>query len=163
MVSEEQLLRVQGFSERVIKTLLECCKPVTRAIYRKVWKRFNSWLAEQGQVEPGIPAVLDFYQAGVELGLFFSTLKVQAAALSVFLQISLQQDRFVKHFFKALSRPRPVKVRACPSWDLSLVLSALTKSPFEPLEKSDVKWVVLETAFLIAITSARRVSELQAL
>lgn len=69
MVSEEQLLRAQGFSERVIRTLLECRKPVTRAIYAKVWKRFNYWLVEQGLNHAGIPAVLDFLQTGVELGL----------------------------------------------------------------------------------------------
>lgn len=55
-----------------------------------------------------------------------------------------------------------MKVWACPTWDLSLVLGALTGSPFE-LEKSEVKWVVLKAVFLISITSARRVSELQAL
>ncbi|XP_040179243.1 uncharacterized protein LOC120913408 [Rana temporaria] len=163
VVSEEQLLRAQGFSERVIKTLLQCRKPVTRAIYAKYWKRFCSWLKEQGLDQPGIPAILDFLQAGVELGLSPSTLKVQVAALSIFLQDSLQQNPFIKSFFKALSRSKPARVTACPSWDLSLVLKALSESPFEPLEESVLKWVTLKTVLLVAVTSARRVSELQAL
>lgn len=65
----------------MIKTLLECRKPVTWAVYAKVRKRFSSWL--QGLKHPGIPAVLDFLKADVELGLSISTLKVQAPALSV--------------------------------------------------------------------------------
>ena len=79
------------------------------------------------------------------------------------METPLQQDRFVKNFFKSLTRSKPTKVRACPSWDLSLVLRALTNKPFEPLEESSLKHVTLKTAFLVAIASARRVSDLQAL
>lgn len=35
--------------------------------------------------------------------------------------------------------------------------------PFEPLGGADLRWLSVKTAFLLAITSARRVSELQAL
>lgn len=35
--------------------------------------------------------------------------------------------------------------------------------PFEPMNQVDLKWVKLKTIFLVAITSARRVSELGAL
>lgn len=79
--------------------------------------RFGRGL-KQGLDNPGIPVVLDFLQAGVELGLSISTLK-------------------------ALVRSTPVRVRACPTWDLSLVLRALTGSPLEPLETSLLKWVGL--------------------
>ena len=53
-------------------------------------------------------------------------------------------------------KPRPIV--SFPKWDLSLVLQALTKSPFEPL-----KMLTLKTILLVAVTSARRISELQAL
>lgn len=42
-------------------------------------------------------------------------------------------------------------------------LIVLQHPPFEPLEKAELKWLPLKTAFLLAITSARRISELQAL
>ncbi len=35
--------------------------------------------------------------------------------------------------------------------------------PFEPLSLADIKWLSLKTAFLMAISSAKRVSELNAL
>ena len=50
-----------------------------------------------------------------------------------------------------------------PPWDLYLVLEALKHPPFEPLGNVALKWLSLKTAFLLAITSARRIGELHAL
>ncbi len=50
-----------------------------------------------------------------------------------------------------------------PQWDLNLVLSSLSCTPFEPLTDSAIKWLSLKSAFLLAIATARRVSELHAL
>ncbi|XP_040197924.1 uncharacterized protein LOC120930813 [Rana temporaria] len=163
LVSEEKILKAQGFSDKVIKTLVNCRKPVTRAIYSKVWKKFNSWLSENQRSTHDVPSILEFFQEGVDKGLSVSTLKVQAAAISVFLQFSLLENPTVARFFKSISRARPVVVRSCPTWDLSLVLQTLVEFPFEPLEDISVKLLTLKTIFLVAITSARRVSELQAL
>lgn len=50
-----------------------------------------------------------------------------------------------------------------PLWDFSLVVEALTRAPFEPLAQVSFKLLSLKTAFLLAITLARRVGDLQAL
>ncbi len=50
-----------------------------------------------------------------------------------------------------------------PPWDLELVLQALERPPFEPLESVDLKWLSIKTALLLALASAKRVGELQAL
>lgn len=47
-------------------------------------------------------------------------------------------------------------------WDLNLVLEYLTVPPFKPMEHSDLKWLLLKTVFLLAITLAKRVGELHA-
>ena len=52
---------------------------------------------------------------------------------------------------------------SAPQWDLPLVLEALVTEPFEPLELSSLKALSLKTALLLALTSARGVSELAAL
>ena len=57
-------------------------------------------------------------------------------------------------------RPQPVTL---PNWSLQPVLEALSKAPWEPIISADLKHVTLKTVFVLAITSARRVSELQAL
>src|SRR4029434_4954509 len=50
-----------------------------------------------------------------------------------------------------------------PSWDLLVVLRALTGPPFEPLETVDIKFVSLKIALLLALASAKRVGDMQAL
>lgn len=48
-------------------------------------------------------------------------------------------------------------------WDLNLDLTFLMCAPFEPLHNCPLRLLTIKTAFLVAITFAKRVSELQAL
>ncbi|XP_071980401.1 uncharacterized protein [Engystomops pustulosus] len=107
--------------------------------------------------------VLDFLQEGFDKGLRPSTLKVQVSALSAYFDTALAEHRWVKRFFQACTRLRPTVKESSPQWDLSLVLDALTSDPFEPNESNNLRFLTLKTAFLVAITSARRIGELQAL
>ena len=58
-------------------------------------------------------------------------------------------------------RHRPVKDKAIPNWDLSLVPVALTKPPFEPLRKASLKIPTFKTVFLMTLASGRRRGEVQ--
>ena len=60
-----------------------------------------------------------------------------------------------------LQRPRVTPV--LPQWALGIVLEALSKSPYEPLREASLKHLTLKTVFLLAMASAGRRSELQAL
>ena len=60
-----------------------------------------------------------------------------------------------------LQRPRVTPV--FPQWDLGIVLEALSKPPCEPLREASFKHLTLKTVFLLAMASAERCSELQAL
>ncbi|MGH0122087.1 UNVERIFIED_CONTAM: hypothetical protein FKN15_010501 [Acipenser sinensis] len=51
----------------------------------------------------------------------------------------------------------------CSEWSLDVVLEALRKAQLEPIHSIELKYLSMKTAFLVAITSAKRVSELQAL
>ncbi|XP_077326372.1 uncharacterized protein LOC143961088 [Lithobates pipiens] len=163
VVTEEQILKRKGLSDKLVTTLLGSRKDTTRAIYFKTWKRFNSWCLSKEFPPQEIFSVLEFIHEGMELGLAASTLKTQVAALSVFLERRLSQEQLIVRFFKALVRARPVPFKFFPKWDLSLVLRALTKEPFEPPAAATLRLWSLKLVLLVAITSARRVSELQAL
>ncbi|XP_071990832.1 uncharacterized protein [Engystomops pustulosus] len=161
---ESTFLRSKGLSYKVIKTLKNSRKPVTHAIYFKIWKKFCSWSKDMpNQGSPNICQILDFLQEGFEKGLRPSTLRVQVSALSAYFDTALTEHRWVKRFFQACSRLRPTVKDSSPQWDLSLVLDALTMGPFEPIDPSHMRFLTQKTAFLIAITSARRLGELQAL
>ena len=60
-----------------------------------------------------------------------------------------------------LQRPRVTPL--LPQWDLGIVLEALSEPPYEPLREASFKHLTLKTVFLLAMTSAGRHSELQAL
>ena len=50
-----------------------------------------------------------------------------------------------------------------PEWDVTLVLCSLTRAPYEPLRESSDRDLTLKTVFLLALASAKRVSELHGL
>ena len=50
-----------------------------------------------------------------------------------------------------------------PAWDLSMVLRFLNSSAFEPLSEASLRALSQKTLFLMALATAKRVGELQAL
>ncbi len=57
---------------------------------------------------------------------------------------------------------RPVRPTAVPSWDLSVALEGLVTAPFEPLESASDRILTLKVVLLLALTSLKRVGDLQA-
>ena len=47
-----------------------------------------------------------------------------------------------------------------PKLNLSVVLNELTEAPFEPMKDTDLKHLILKTAFLLALASGKRRSEI---
>ncbi|KAG6936020.1 hypothetical protein G0U57_013534, partial [Chelydra serpentina] len=76
---------------------------------------------------------------------------------------SVFSNPMVTRFLKGLERLHPPVRRPVPTWDLNLVITRLMGAPFEPMATCSMLYLSWKTAFLVAITSARRVSELRAL
>ena len=57
-------------------------------------------------------------------------------------------------------RDHPKSSRNLPKWNLSV---QLTKAPFEPMKDTDLKHLTLKTAFLLALVSGKRRSEIHAM
>lgn len=114
-----------------------------------------------------VATILEFLQSLLEDGHTPSTLRVYVAAIS--LRHVLVENAtvgcqwLVSSFLRGALRLRPPAAPRVPAWDLSLVLDVLSSSPFEPLAQADLKWLSMKTAFLLAVTSAKRVGELHAL
>ena len=51
------------------------------------------------------------------------------------------------------SREHPRRPKVLPQWDLSLVLMALTRAPFEPLQLAAPKFLAWKTFFLTLLPS----------
>lgn len=100
--------------------------------------------------------LLYFLQAGLDLGLGLSTLKVQVAAISAMTNNKWAKDPLVVQFFKAVKKISSVR-QTFSSWDLIIVLEALSNQPFAPSEVASLWNLTLKLA------SGKRVSELQVL
>lgn len=84
-----------------------------------------------------------------------NTLRDQANA-------DFRDDIFLRNLLSNFAVERPRSLRSLPQWDLSLVMSRLTRAPFEPLRSTTMQALSWKTAFLVALASAKRRSELRA-
>lgn len=153
----------------MVNTIASSRAPSTNALYANRWKLFSNWCLTQHE-EPRrcpLPTILLFLQSLFDKGLAPSTIRVYAAAISA--QHARVEGRtvgshpLVARFLKGALRLRPPRRSRVPTWDLPLVLQALCDAPFEPLLTADVSWLSMKTAFLLAVTSTKRVGELHAL
>jgi len=70
---------------------------------------------------------------------------------------------WIKAFLKGGKRLCPTQKNILPVWDLQLVLQALRGKPFEPMVSGRLNRLTWKVAFLVAIFTAKRIGELQAL
>ena len=74
----------------------------------------------------------------------------------------IAQSSDLHRLLSSFHRDRPKSSRNLPKWNLSVVLNELTKAPFEPMKDTDLKHLTLKTAFLLALASGKRHSEIHA-
>ncbi|KAI2657596.1 Transposon Ty3-G Gag-Pol polyprotein [Labeo rohita] len=162
-------LLASGLSTEVVETILQSRAPSTRKLYALKWRLFTSWCErhQQDPVNCPVGTVLEFLQDRLSAGLSHSTLKVYVAAIAAYHAplggLSVGKDPLVSRFLRGALRLRPPVRSRFPSWDLSLVLEALCRPPFEPIEEISDRHLTIKTVLLIAITSLKRVGDLQAL
>ncbi|KAI2653767.1 Transposon Ty3-G Gag-Pol polyprotein [Labeo rohita] len=134
-----------GLSTEVVETILQSRAPSTRKLYALKWKLFTSWCEERQQDPANCPVgtVLEFLQARFSTGLAHSTLKVYVAAISAYHAlldgVSVGKNPLVIRFLRGVLRLRPPTRPRVPTWDLTV------------------------TVLLLALTSLKRVGDLQAL
>ncbi|XP_070582571.1 uncharacterized protein [Erythrolamprus reginae] len=166
---ERGRLREHNLPDDIISTMQAARRPSTSRIYQATWSAFCKFCQENNMdlASASVLQVLGFLQAGLKRGLAPNTLRRQVAALSTVIRTgefrSLSFHPWIKDFLKGAANTNPPPIHRFPSWDLSLVLKALTGPPFEPLRSIALRLLTIKTAFLVAITSARRVSDISAL
>ncbi len=109
--------------------------------------------------------MLEFLQERLTAGAAATTLRVYVAAIAArreLDEVPLGRHRMVTAFMRGVRRLRPVCPTAVPSWDLSVVLESLVTAHFEPLESASERILTLKVALLLALTSLKRVGDLQA-
>ena len=76
--------------------------------------------------------------------------------------LHISQSSDLNRLLSSFHRDCPKSSRNLPKWNLSVVLNEFTKAPFEPVKDTDLKHLTLKTAFLLALASGKRRSEIHA-
>lgn len=165
----KQSIRANQFSEEVADLVAKSRRPSTRKVYDAKWAVFSNWCCKR-KIDPvsvTIKSVADFL-----LYLFrdkkcqISTIKGYRSTISNTLKFIsgrlIGSDPVLSELMKSFELQRPVQRSLTPKWNLSWVLLSLCEPPFEPLHKASRLHVTMKTAFLLALASARRRSEIHA-
>lgn len=77
--------------------------------------------------------------------------------------MDIGQNPALSSLLQCFFRANPRTSSSLPGWDLALVLMALSRPPFEPLEHCDANFLTWKTAFLVLLASGARRGEVHAL
>ena len=167
--TERRRLQAEGFSEPVIATIQQSVRASSSRQYNRLWKVFSDWCSGR-QLDPcsaPLPMVLTFLQSLINKGLAYRTIGVYRSAISKFHHningVPIGQHPKLHSFMRGVFNQNPPCRMLFPSWDINIVLKFLEKPPFVPLRNCSLQALTFKLVFLVAVSSARRCAELQAL
>ena len=165
----QRFTRAAGVSSAVAEQSSLARRPSSRALYQHWWSIYRSWCYDHGHSvsRPTLAKVADFlYWLRFTKGLSVSSLRGYRSALSAVFRFhlpSLSSDPVIRDLLRSFRLSSAERVLRPPAWDLSKVLQYLVTSAFEPLSRASFRALTLKTLFLLALATAKRVGELQAL
>ena len=169
MAHIDRCLETEGFSEKSRKLLASSWRKGTQKDYMCKFRLFCSWCREQ-QIDPYAASLKDcvnFLSYKFHQGTAYRTISgyrsMFSAVLSKVDNVPVGQHPYVIRLLRGVFNERPPVKKLVPEWDLLFVLGSLKEAPYEPLRKASLKYLTWKTCFLIAVTSFRRCSDLQAL
>ena len=158
-----------GFSPAVAGQLIFSRRLSTRLNYQARWGIYRKWCKDfhHRSSSPSIAKIADFLTYMFKnKGAALSTIKGYRAMLAAVFKFPLPEissSPVLKDLIRSfeISAPRPIFPP--PPWDLDKVLEFLSGPPFEPLARASFLDKTKKALFLLAMATAKRVSELQAL
>ena len=165
----EQSLIASGFSQEAAASIARPQRPSTLATYNDKWSKFCHWCAQRNfdPVKISVDQLAEFLLFLFKVKEFTpSTIAVYRTAISNTIKSVGGPDYGHNAALSAMLRnfliKKPPTRKLAPQWSLVLVLRALQKPPFEPLESVSLKALSCKTAFLVALASGSRSSEIHA-
>ena len=168
----KQNLRCKGFARRSTRAYVKMHRDSTVKAYNARWITFTKWCKQHHIHKPEVASVpniarfLSYLRDDRNLsgGSIANYLSAIGTVRDIATGVVLAKDTVLRGIIKGFKQQDVRKTRfRAPAWDLNLVLQALTKEPFEPLDSASLQHVTWKTAFLLSLATAARVSELHAL
>ena len=144
-------------------------RPSSLAAYQLHWSVYRSWCHSHGHSvsRPSLAKVAEFLtwlRSSRRLGV--SSIRGYRSMLSAVFRFhlpSLSSDPVLRDLFRSFKLSSAERVLRPPAWDLAKVLHYLNSSHFEPLSQASLRALSQKVLFLLALATAKRVGELQAL
>ena len=170
VASVRDSLRSRGVSENAIDLVEQAHRPGTKKVYKSRWKAWCKYCGEKG-FSPTSPSQVQLANYLAFLSkikkLSASAVKGHRSAISTTLKQlgrrSFSEDPLLRDIMKGASLQEARTRKRFPAWDVFTVLKMLRLPPYEPIESVELKFLAYKTAFLIALASGRRCSEIHAL
>ena len=161
--------RAAGFSSSVASQASLSRRPSSRKAYQLKWQVYRSWCHSHGHSvsRPSLSKVADFLcwlRSSKRLGV--SSIKGYRSILSAVFRFQLPSLSFhpvLRDLLRSFCLGSAERQLRPPAWDLSMVLRYLNTSAFEPLSVAPLRALTQKVLFLLALATAKRVGELQAL
>ena len=169
METIQRFVKAGGFSRHVAKQTALARKPSSRAGYQAKWLVYRRWCTTEGHSisRPSLPKIADFLfwlrrsrKLSVSAMMGYRSM-LSAVFRSVLPEIST--SAVLHDLLRSFRVEVPIRAVSPPAWNLLAVLEFLKSPIFEPLRQASLRDLTRKTLFLIALASAKRVSELQAL
>ena len=144
-------------------------RPSSRAGYQAEWSIYRQWCTLEGHSIswPFLSKIVDFLfwlrrskKLSVSAVMGYRSM-LSAVFRSVLPEISTSP--VLHDLLRSFRVEAPARSVTPPSWDLLKVLEYLKSPVFEPLHQSSLRDLTRKTLFLVALASAKRISELQTL
>ena len=158
-----------GIPSRVADKISKSRRSSTRRNYQAKWDCYRAWCSSKGHStsRPNIAKIsLFLLWLWEKKGLSLPTIKAYRSMLAAVFRFKMPDigtNLVLKELIRSFTLDRPRTPSSPAPWDLSKVLGYLSGAPFEPLDKASLLDVTKKTLFLLALATAKRVGELQAL
>lgn len=170
VVSVRESLQSRGASDEVIEFVDQAHRPGTKKIYRARWEAWCQYCAHK-DISPTSPSHIQLANYLAHLakskGLSASAVRGHRSAIATTLKQlgrrSFSEDPLLRDVIRGVSLNEARSPKHFPAWDVFPVLESLRLPPYEPIESCDLKSLSCKTAFLVALASGRRCSEIHAL
>ena len=167
MAAIRKNLRKEGFSRGAAKLISCAVRSSTRSVYQGRFQEFARWCNKRN-LDPfhaPIKEIANFLAKLHKKGLSYSTVCGYRSAISSYHSLvdntKVGSNPTLISLLRGVFTLNPPSRTLAPPWDLPKVLKALRGLPFEPMTEVPLKWVSMKTAFLVAVSTAGRSSDLQ--
>ena len=169
LATVQRFARAEGFSSRVASQIGFSRRASSCANYQVKWLVYRQWCRSESHSisRPTLPKIADFlfWLRRTRKLSMYSILGYCSMLSSVFWfkLPKISSPSVLKDLLHSFKVEAPVRSVRSPPWDLDVVLRYLISSTFEPLTSIPLRSLTKKVSFLLALPTAKRVGELQAL